>query len=206
MKKILILLLMFGWIYAQSDLGREAGEIKMQNIIVDAEETTTSALKTIGFPHAKIHDGMHYNIGLTFSLGSGDTSHVVFDVGDTTQYSHMFWDISSTVGATITIREGGAYVRSPDAITAINNNRNSSNVTVMDTIFAVYQDSTLWTRAGTLLTTHTLGANQKSGGSLGREAEWIMKNDSLLDFRILSNAGSNVVDLNFEWYEHTSDE
>ena len=203
--KIFALIFMVGAIFGQSALLRSDGQIKMQNQLIDAQDGVTRALMIIDYPHHELHEGNHFNIAGVFTLGStNDTSLIVFDVADTTKRSHMVWDFRFLTAGTVEIIEGGEFVRSPDAVTPLNNDRNSSTVSVMDTVFVVYEDSTLTTRYGTTRRTHSVGAGQQVGGFVSRDTEWIMLNDSLTVFKFTTDANNNKIEWEFEWYEHTS--
>lgn len=210
MKKILISLpfiivafiLFTGLLFAQSDLDRIDGQILMQNELIDAIDPTANALKTTSEAHHEVHEGNHFEVAGSFSLASGDTSLIVFDVADSIKYSHMVFAFDVLAATTIVISEGGAYIRAPDTLNVVNNNRNVSILSIMDTVFVIHNDSTLISRYGTTLFTHTLGAGQKTAGTLKREAELILKNDSLFVVKITSDAASNKVDYEFLWYEH----
>ena len=225
MKKILILIITI-FAFANSQIRYSTQDVlndvhdntndALQTVFVDTPEVNIvesyvndgvfDAFITIAPPHHELHEGNHFEIAGSFSLASADTSLIVFDVADTTKYSHMLFSFDVLAATTIVISEGGAYIRAPDTLNIVNNDRNSSTVSVMDTVFAIYNDSTLISRYGTTLFTHTLGASQKTAGSLMRESELILKNDSLFVVKITSDAASNKVDYEFLWYEHISDE
>ncbi len=180
MKKILFIL-MFGILFAQSDKGIIGGRIKMQNDVIDA---------------LNVDDGSSYSIKQTFTLGtSADTSLFVFDNGSSANID-MRWKVSGLVATTVLITENGAFVRSPDAVTPINLNRGSSNTTAMDTVFAVYEDSTLASYYGTTLFNTSFGALQGTSGRM------ILKSDSLTVFKITTDANTNKVSLEFDWKEY----
>ena len=205
MNRILItLILCVGVMFSQSAESRSDGQTAMQNLFIDAIDSTAFALKTTTQAHHEVHEGNHFEVAGSFSLASADTSLIVFDVADTTKISHMIFSFDVLAATTIVISEGGAYIRAPDTLNVVNNNRNSSIVSIMDTVFAIHNDSTLISRYGTTLFTHTLGAGQKTAGTLKRESELLLKNDSLFIIKITSDAASNKVDYEFLWYEHES--
>lgn len=182
MKKILISLLFMGVLFAQSGLGRVDGQVKMQNEVIDA---------------LVVDSGADYGLKVTFALGtSNDTSLVVFDNGASTTNIDMRWKISGLVATTVLVTENGEFVRSPDALTPINLDGNSSNTTSMDSVYAVYEDSTLATRYGTTLFNTSFGALQSTSGRM------TLKSDSLTVFKITTNAGNNKVSLEFDWEEY----
>ena len=180
MKRILILLLIFGWIYGQSALGRVDGQLKMQNDVID---------------NLNVDSGYDYSVKGTFTLGtSADTSLFVFDNSASTIVD-LKWDIKGLVATTVLITENGAFVRSPDAVTPVNLDGNSALTTGMDSVYVVYEDSTLASYYGTTLFNISFGALQNTEGRM------ILKNDSLTVFKITTDANTNKVHYNFEWNE-----
>lgn len=202
LKIILPFLFVIGFIFGQSGLGVIDGQVKMQNNAIDAFDDVAEAVVTVNQSHREVHEGNHFMAAGSFSLASSDTAMIVIDVADTTKYTHLKWSFNCLVATTINIREGGELIRSPDTFTAVNNDRNSSTTSVADSLIIVWNDSTLVIRDGTNLFTHTVGALQRVGGQAGREHELILKNDSLFYFLITSDAGSNKVDWELDWYEH----
>ena len=162
MKKILILLI-FAFAFINGQI-----RYSTQDVLNDVHDNTNDALQSsvtkhyandgtfdgiivISPPHHKLHEGNHFEVAGSFSLASADTSLIVFDVADTTKYSHMLFSFDVLAATTIVVSEGGAYIRAPDTLNVVNNNRNSSIVSVMDTVFAIYNDSTLISRYGTTI-------------------------------------------------------
>lgn len=207
LKIFAILILIVGIAFGQSNLSRSDGQTRSQNIAIDQNDGVFNASVTVTGPHHEIHEGNHFNIAGVFALGStNDTSLIVFDVASSTKRSHMLWTFDFLTAGTVAISEGGAVLRSPDALTPLNNDRNSSTVSVMDSVFAIYEDSTLVSRYGTTRRTHSVGAGQQVGGTVSRDSEWIMLNDSLTVFKFTTDANNNKIQWEFEWYEHTSAE
>ena len=181
MKKILILLFI-GFIFAQSDLGRADGQVKMQNDVMDM---------------INIDDGLHYSLKGTFTLGTAtDTSLIVFDNNSTVV--DLNWEINGLVATTVLITEGGATIDSTIVkLTPINLDRNSTSTTGIDSVSSVPEDSTGIGRYGsTTLANISFGALQSADGRL------LLASDSLTVFKITTDANSNKVYYNFNWIEY----
>ena len=73
---------MVGAIFAQSDLSRSDGQVKMQNRIIDAYDITTESLKTLSFVEDCIENGEHYYFETFMTINSGDSVIVMFDIPD----------------------------------------------------------------------------------------------------------------------------
>ena len=209
MKKILISLLFLGIIFAQSKSTQDVMNEVLDNTndafqvnVVKHFAQGNSDSAIVMFSHFEdcIHDGNSFKVSNYVTLASTDTAIVVFDIGDTTKYCHMGWTLNSSGVCVIQVIEGGACVRSPDALSIVNTNRNSDNESVMDSVYIVNNDSTLvsYYGADTLLT-YSIGG--VLGGELA-EGHFICKNDSLLMFKITSGAASNKIGYTFRWCEH----
>ena len=181
MKKILISLLLFGWCFAQ--LSHES-----------------SSVTTLDHFQSAINSGNAFKVANIVTLGNTDTAIVVFDVADTSKYSHMQWGFSSSGAMTVEVIEGGACVRSPDALDITNLNGNSSRVSVMDSVYIVNNDSTLVTRYGAD-TLFVISIGGVLGGSFNTPLSYIAMNDSLLMFKMTSGAATNKIGYVFHWIE-----
>jgi len=180
MKKILISLLLFGWCFAQLNY-------------------ESSSVTNINHFESFVHTGNAFEVANYVTLSATDTAIVVFDVADTTKYSHMKWSFNSSGACVIEVIEGGAVFRMPDTLKVTNFDRNSSNLSVMDSVFIIHNDSTLVSRYGpdTLLT-------YSIGGVLGGElsdGHMILANDSLLMFKMTSSAATNKIAFKMLWGE-----
>ena len=202
-----ILILIVGIAFTQSALSRSDGQTRSQNLFIDQNDGVFNASVTIEGPHHEIHEGNHFLWESGVAMASGDTTLLIFDISSSTKAPHMLYEIYGLTAYTLDILVGGSYIRAPDAVIPFNSNQRSSTVSVMDTVFIVYNDSTLISRYGTSIFPNGpigVGATQRLGTTVSRDNEIIWGLDSLVIFKITSDAASNKVSWIIPWYEHTS--
>lgn len=214
MKKILLIIIFifsvcFGQVKTVQDVANEVLDDTndaLQTTSVDtpkinivehfAEDTTVNAVSTIDYFDNYMLDENVYRISETFTLGTAnDTSLIVFHNDSAGVDKLLKWNIKGLTATTVMIIEGAVFVRSPDALTLHNLDRNSSNTTTMDSVYAVYEDSTLTTSYSDTLFTISFGALQSTQGRM------LLADDSLTVFKIITDANTNKVNCNFEILE-----
>jgi hypothetical protein len=218
-KKILILFLFVGCLFAQNtdldDRQRSADyylyklfENTLNNLRVNLQtsdfikiDSTTNAIFTIDYPHHEIHEGDHYFVKAIDTLGSGDSLIFCMTVPDTIRQAHLTFDFGSQLSALFLVYEG-ATCTPGNTVTAYNNNRNSSNASML-----TIETGVGITSPGTLIEVHGLGSGTNPGqartGESGRDSELILKRNSTYLFIFISGAAANRIDYDANWYEHT---
>ena len=163
-------------------------------------ENTTWSLPTMSYPHAELHAGRHFFLADTFSLDANDTLDYCIFQTDTTRWAHMLWNVNSTKGLIIHITEAATF-SGGTAVTPVNNNRNSSNASILTITSACTE-----TVAGDTIYSKQIGdaTNPNSGipGAESRDTEIIYKQNTKYIVKMKSLANSNVVSIGPEWYEH----
>lgn len=172
--------------------------------IVTEIDAVTNSLMTVAYEHHEIHSGNHYLIQKAETIGSGDSICFVVKTPNTTKWAHFLFSVSSSAQASLHVMENyGSAVG--DTLTAVNNNRNSDNVSGL--VFEVNPTSPSLVSADTLAV-HFLGSgtnpSQARTGSGTRSEELLLKQDTKYLFEIKSQSASNRIDLEANWYEHTS--
>jgi hypothetical protein len=162
-------------------------------------DDSTHTLQIIEYEHHKTHAGLHYFIcDYDDSIAVSDTIEFVITTPNTTAWSHMTLDFTSTLGAKLDIYEGSSNIVGGTSVTPINNNRNSANTSSL----AVLKDPTSITD-GTRIAGYLAGANRTSG-FVNRDKEIMLKQNTIYLFRFTSLANSNAISFCGEWYEHTN--
>lgn len=164
----------------------------------------TDALITVDHPHHEIHEGDHFFVNNYDSdVDTATPKYYRLTTPDTTKWGHLVLSYSSTGAGLWEFFENPTLNAVGTALTAFNNNRNSSNTAGI----TAFQDTTT-TSDGTLLWTDKTGADgiggTKSASTSGREMELILKQneDYILKFTPDANDAKVVVQLS--WYEHTN--
>lgn len=163
-------------------------------------DSITEATEVINYEHHEIHSGSHYYIEGCVELNSGDELRVKLVTPDTAKWAHFIWDISSSGILTTELYEGASGGMAGGAVaTPINNNRNSSNVSVLTITSGVAEA----TDDGTLISQACWGTRQ-FGGATNRGDEIILKQNETYLRKFISGANSNLVSFKASWYEHTN--
>lgn len=164
-------------------------------------DKATDSLQTIEYEHHEIHAGSHYYVAETLELGSGSVTTFAVQTPNTTQWTHMVFNLTSAFDMTMKIFEdSSANMSSGSATTAFNSNRNSSNSTTL----VIRQNPTI-TTTGTQIYIYRSGGSvvRNNAGSISRENELVLKQNTTYLFQITSNAASNAIGYLADWYEHT---
>lgn len=166
-------------------------------------DAITLALLTINYEHHEIHGGSHYFYENFATVESGVTYSVEILTPDTAKWLHMEFIVKTDAGCVIELVEGAAASTGGTVVTAINNNRNSSNVSG-----AIIKSGVTPGAGGTSLLKRHIGSGsnpiQASPGEGQRSNEIILKQNTRYILKMTSEAAGNQVDWRLSWYEHTN--
>ena len=173
----------------------EIGTRQAANVSADA---STHSLQVLSYEHHEIHAGSHFNY-CDYALNQA--TDVVIDhvitTPNTDKLVHLVFSAKSTQGATLEIYEGATGISGGDAITPRNNNRSSSNASIV----TLLQNPTI-TNDGTRAAGFVLG-DRGQVGIADRDQEYVLAKNTSYLARITSLANSNNIGWCAEWYEHT---
>jgi hypothetical protein len=169
----------------------------------DHYDEKTRALNIVDYEHHEIHGGSHYFIS-GFEIEAEDGT-IIFGVTtpNSLKYAHMLFQVSGTSQTEIYIYEGSTITGGASS-TPINNNRNSSNTSVLTLV----KDPTV-NANGTLIFSSSKGlkgttpARADVEGLESRNKEIILKANTIYTFQIVSKDDDNIITYIGEWYEHT---
>jgi hypothetical protein len=166
------------------------------------KDDITQVLSTIEYEHHEIHGGSSFTAHHKFPLvGSGAFAKMYFKSPASGPKAHMIASFSAKAEAEFQIRESATVSLSGTALTAFNRDRNSSNSST-----CTVRSSATVTMSGTSLGTIQVGGGNGAqgfgGGGSGR-AEFILKVGTIYLFQVKSEAASNDVIIEADWYEHT---
>lgn len=162
-------------------------------------DLSTHALDVVSHEHRKIHAGKHFFVASYDTLTNAAVLDFAFTTPNTTEWSHMVFELEGTGALSMQIYEGSDFDADGTAVTPINGNRNSSNTSTL----GLQTDPTV-NAAGTEIYYQYRGAN-RSAGILIRDNEIIMKQNTKYLFRLTNQtAVNNIISWDFEWYEHVN--
>ena len=207
MKKLIAIV--FGVCLAVSSFGQGFVDARIEdragrNMSLDR---ATWVMPTITYEHHEVHSGSHYCISITDTdLDTAETNGIVLITTNSTKWVHMLFSADDTVAATLSIYEGIIQTNLGAAITPINSDRNSTNLS--DT--KLYQGSTtVITNFGTVVKRTLIGTNNplnRQGGGTRGENEYILKQNTAYAILIEGNADNGRANVGLCWYEHTNKE
>ena len=168
---------------------------------ISSLDAATYALNVIEYEHHEIHAGSHYNVCGYTTLGNEAVLNFTVVTPNTTKWTHMSFDITGTGALSVQTFEGATVDTPGSAVTAYNNDRNSSNTSGL-----TIRTGDTFTDDGTQIW-GAYGGALKTAGFIGRDREIILKQNTTYIFRITNAlAQDNVVSYCGEWYEHTNKE
>jgi len=188
-------------------LGATGGDTYQVPIV----DSTTHAFATIDVVHHEIHEGSHYYVEgfttLAEDLGGGEgTLYVKLVTPDNTKWAHLTWQIISSGILETNFYEGASGGMAGGAnITALNNNRNSTNTSGLVITF----DVSVATNKGLKVSSKKVGGTgfkTVSGGVVDRTDELILKQNTIYFREFISGSADNVISFRASWYEHTNKE
>jgi len=193
---LLIVLVLIGSAWARSPYSPRGGRAYGQ-------DQYTNAMITIDYEHHEIHEGAHFFICDTITLGSGDSVMFAMKTDAGPKEVHLAWDIFGSKGIFLEIFEGAGITWDGANATIRNNDRNSATVSTVDSLQA---DPTV-VSLGTRIQVDIGGTatNPASGipGVASRNRELILKKGTVYLFTITSQAASNIIGYCGQWYEPT---
>lgn len=163
------------------------------------KDAATGVDMGIDYRHHKIHSGNHYFLDGYTVLGDGDTLAISVTTPNTAEWSHVIFDISSSLGMHTELWEGATSTTGGVAVTPVNNNRNSANTSSL--VFA--QAPTFVLGGATKISKPGWGSN-KAGGATSIIDEIIFKQNTIYIRLFISDANTNTVGFKVGFYEHTN--
>ena len=163
-------------------------------------DQATRILMAMDYEHHEIHEGDHYTLCGHASLGLNAIIDIIIRTPNIATWGHFIWEIDITQSTQIDIYEGASGISGGSTLIPLNNNRNSSNTSIM----TIIQNPSSIVSTGTLLPlSKVIGAN-RSAGQDNRNKEIILKQNSIYLMRGTSLAAANTLNYCLSWYEHES--
>jgi len=168
-------------------------------VFVVQNDPTTNAIKTINYPHARIHAGYHYFFKRYQPLAGSATAELLMRIQNDGTYSHMTLGVEAVVSSIdVSFYEDVTVTTPGTEFIPVNRNRNSSNIAKTE-IRAVTSQST----GGVLKFDGIFGAGRKSEGSGGRDGnEIVLLEDTVYSLRVEETEGvDTIINWSLDWYE-----
>lgn len=176
-------------------------------VIFEQIDTATWADITIDYAHHELHDGNHFFSSINKELDTGDSLIIHVTTPDTTRWAHFLFSIGVEGKTTIEVFED-ATITNDTTFNAFNSNRNDTTASIL-TLEYKLTNVGLDTSGSTVIIPHmtfgTSGVNPTkpgTGGTLGRESEIILKQNTEYIWIITSLADNNNINGFANWYEH----
>ena len=179
---------------------------------LQAQDSSTNAQNVVDYAHHEVHSGRGYVFTDVSELDDGQVRAIRIQVPDSTRWAHMLLTVVTSNIAEADLIEDTSFLHDAgNALTAVNRNRNSVNVSGMtlchtpagnsSSSSGVTDDVRLahqaWGTAGK-------GTSPGFGGSARGSAEWVLKQNTAYLLTVTSGADSNVVSIEGDWYEHVN--
>lgn len=165
-------------------------------------DKATNTLQTMEYEHREIHAGSHFYLQGYLEFGAASTVDLAIITPDTTKWAHMTFSFETTGETLFQIYEVSDFDGDGGVVTPLNNNRNSTNASVL-TITTDPTVNSYGNLIGASLVGVTTNPTKSSGGLVARNNELILKQNTKYIFKFTSNSANNNISYAAEWYEHT---
>ena len=163
-------------------------------------ERVSGARPIIDPSHDAIHDGRHFTVTHSVSVGTATAVSILFQTPSALSgnYIHFTCSIESDKGVDWTFSKvpnasGGS------ALVAYNNDENSANTNPMQSL----THTATYVSAGTILESHIMGTNQPStklGGDAEARNEWVLTPDRFYLIRAVALAADTKINVVIPFY------
>lgn len=163
-------------------------------------DLVTNAPIVIDYEHHEVHSGSAYSFSTRADVnGNGTIYNVIMVTSDTAKWPHLRITFATEAEFDIELYEGTTYTGGAST-TTFNRNRNSSKAADMQVILGATA-----TGNGTLLRRSRSGSGTGSGGGGEEQEEWILKQNTVYNFRFTKQTnGTHYISYKLWWYEHTN--
>ncbi len=159
----------------------------------------TRSLNYLDHSHHEVHEGDAYTYCEQNTLNADATRDLLIVTPDTGVWGHFLWRIRGSGEASMALYEGTTTSNDGTGVTEVNRNRNSANTSDL-----VVTHTPTITGVGTVICMQHFGSSQKAGGEERAVNEFILKQNTKYLLRVTSEAASNDLSTEIDWYEHTN--
>jgi hypothetical protein len=190
------------WKLLNARWGSGAGET--DEVRIDA---STNSLQTVEYEHHEIHSGSHYFVQSYADLAINHVLQFTWQMPDTTTWTHWKWSIYVENETLWQVYEGGTINNAlANAITPLNNNRNSANTSGTTMRYEDHgnlaaADTDVDISGATLIESGIAGSGRDAGNA-ERNSELVLDQNGLYVLRATATA-AGFINFNMQWYEHS---
>lgn len=174
-------------------------------------DASTSSLQSVDYSHHEIHSGSHFFVSGYQDIANGNVLDFSWTMPNTTKWTHWTWQIDCEDEINWFVYENPVLTNPlANAITPLNNNRNSDTVSGTTMKYEVHANLAA-ANADTDVSGATVmesgltkagGFFVPGGGAASRDSEIVLKQNEDYCLRAIANA-AGYINFYMGWYEHT---
>ncbi len=178
------------------------GGSSRRSIEVDETHRLLTRSTVIAQPHDMVHQGRHFYAFKTVSLTNGQVSTLGLTVGRKADLRiNMFMEFDIATACTIDVLQDCDAFAGGVASTIFNNDRESLNTSMATALTGHTGADPITVGSGDEIYAQSLGSGNRAAGTLGHDAELLLKRNSLYLFRITNGTTTQGTTILLQWYE-----
>ncbi len=164
----------------------------------------TKALSVISHAHEEIHEGSHFYAYKTASITNGQVLTLALNLDDALKQFHVFMEFDVATACTIDVLEDVTSFAGGVSFTILNSRRDlqSTHLSGATCLVGHTGSDLVVPTGGSEIYGQALGAGNRAGGTLGHDAEILLKTGSKYLFRITNGTTTQGVTIILQWYEN----
>ena len=176
----------------------------LSRIPIEVDKTHRLLTRSVDLqrPHDMVHQGRHFYTFKTVSLTNGQISTLGMTVGNKgDKRINLFMEFDVSAACTVDVLEDCDAFTGGVASSIFNNDRESLNQSMATVITGHTGADPITVGSGNEIYSQALGSGNRSGGTLGHDAEMLLKRNSLYLFRITNGVTKQGTSIVLQWYE-----
>lgn len=165
-----------------------------------AADSLTKGLLTMDYPHHEVHEGDAYAYCENNTLNNGNVRKIHLKTANTEKWNHLIIGIRGSGEFNYKLHEAPTIVSAGTAVTPRNRNRNKPDAAAM----SAYH-TPLHSTSGTKICEVHAGNGNNTPGDDRSTQEWILKKGTSYILFVTSEAVSNDINIDLNWYQHTNE-
>jgi len=164
-------------------------------------DPSTEVIEFIDHEHHEIHEGNSFRSFSNKDVSNSGDYNIAFKTPAGSKWIHLTFTVDHELESDLKLYENVTSWTGGTPILPVNSNRNYDT---LSTITNISYDITAVMGTPNLLLHEVGGSGKKFGGSATHLNEWVLKSN-MTYYMLLENqgAGTNEVNIQLDWYEHT---